>query len=90
MIPQQEILNLTMSTIADTEIIFSEPVKTVTIQNRAADDLQYRASSGAATYQTIVGGSSLSFNLPKFATKNCGWLRAGGGTGPAEVLGLLA
>jgi hypothetical protein len=87
---QEEILNLTLSTVADTEIVFNKPVKTVTIQNRAADDIYFRVAENAAAFHTIKGGGSFSRNLSRFAHTNCGYLRAGGGTGPAEIIGLLA
>jgi len=90
MIAQEEILNLTLSTIADTEIIFVGPVKTVIVQNRADESMQFRTKENAATFHTIKAGGSFSWNISKFATDKCGWLRASEGTGPAEVIGLLA
>ena len=86
---QVEILNLTLSSLIDTEIVFDYPVIAVMIQNRDAADLYFRVDEDSADYITIASGTQKSFDFAKFAhVQHIGWLRAASGVGPAEILGV--
>jgi len=83
------VVNLTLSSIVDTEIVFQHPVCAVMIQNRGDADLYLRESEDAADYITIAAGTQKSFDFAKFAhVQFIGWLRAATGTGPAEIIGV--
>lgn len=83
------VVNLTLSTIVDTEIVFDFPVCSVLIQNRGAGDLYLREEEDAASYITIAAGTHKSFDFMKFAhVQFIGWLRAQTGVGPAEIIGI--
>lgn len=86
---QEEILNLTLSAIADTEIVFEKDVLSVAIRNRGTSDLEYRVKEGGTSYFTIPLGTTFTRDFSRYATKNAGWLRAAAGTGPAEIVGAL-
>ena len=86
--PQHEVLNITLSAVADTEIVFNNPVVAVMIKNRVLQDIQFRSAEGDSAYWLVLAGSSFSMDFQGYAAKKAGWLRAAAGTGPAEVLGL--
>lgn len=85
---QQEILNITLSAIADTEIQFSWPVSSIIIRNRDAQNMYFRSDDGDSTYYTIEKGTNLAIDLPTLNALFTGFLRAASGTGPAEIIGL--
>lgn len=83
------IVNLTLSTIVDTEIVFQHPVCAVLIQNRTNDDIYLREEEDAEDYITIAAGTQKSFDFAKFAhVQFIGWLRSANGTGPVEIIGI--
>lgn len=81
------ILNITLSAVVDTEIVFPYNVDSVMIQNRDGQDMQLRMNPTDAAYFTIHAGSAVQFDVSKIVDDRVGWLRAVSGTGPAEIIG---
>jgi hypothetical protein len=85
---QREILNVTLSAVADTEIVFGTPMSAFIIQNRDAQDMYFRVAQDSAEYWTIRSGIAFSLDFQKMVVSKIGFLRAAAGTGPAEIIGL--
>lgn len=86
-----EVLNLSLSTIADTEIEFSGAlgVSSLILRNRVAADMYLRAHPDDATYYTIPANTVFALDLLRYSLgPGGGYLRAASGNGPAEIVGL--
>lgn len=82
-----EILNLVLTTGADSEIRPTNKTNNVLIRNRGDGDIYYRVEQNASEYFTIPFGQSLTVELGA-RSNNAGWLRAETGGVIAEIISM--
>jgi len=86
------IINLTLSSTADTQIGFAQPVNAVSIRCRTAVDLQLRTTKSSPDYVTIPSGTTLTLDLvdnvqnADVQATNL-WLRSASTSPVAEIIG---